>query len=116
VVLVTTDVERAVAWYGDRLGLPVLRLEEWRRGEVLFPSLRVAEGTIIDVLGGERSGVNVDHIAFVVEDADLAEVVSGGRFEVIGGPTRLFGARGEGEGVYVRDPDGNVVELRTYRD
>ncbi len=26
----------------------------------------------------------------------------------------LWGAQGYGEGVYVRDPDGNMVELRTY--
>jgi catechol 2,3-dioxygenase-like lactoylglutathione lyase family enzyme len=25
-----------------------------------------------------------------------------------------FGARGEGESIYVRDPDGLLVEFRTY--
>ena len=27
---------------------------------------------------------------------------------------QLFGARGTGTGLYVKDPDGNTVELRTY--
>ena len=31
------------------------------------------------------------------------------------GPRRLYGARGWGRGFYIRDPDGNVVELRNYR-
>jgi hypothetical protein len=32
------------------------------------------------------------------------------------GPSRVWGAQGEGWGLYVRDPDGNVVELRHYGD
>ena len=27
---------------GDRLGLELVRVDEWRRGEVLFPSVRVS--------------------------------------------------------------------------
>jgi catechol 2,3-dioxygenase-like lactoylglutathione lyase family enzyme len=115
VVLVADDVERLVAWYRDELGLEVLRLDEWRRGEVLFVSLRVNDTTLIDVLRGERAGENVDHVAFLVDDTDLDELVASGRFDVVMGPADLFGAQGTGRGVYVRDPAGNRVELRTYR-
>jgi hypothetical protein len=90
-------------------------LAEWRAGEVLFPSLRLSETTIIDVLAGERSGTNVDHFAVVVTDADLDQLASSGVFDVVAGPADLWGARGLGRGLYVHDPDGNVVELRTYR-
>ena len=34
--------------------------------------------------------------------------------DVVAGPVRLWGAQGWGRGVYVRDPDGNTIELRTY--
>ena len=114
VVLVVADVERSVAWYADRLGLEPLRLEEWRRGEVFFPSLRVSEETIIDVLQGDRSGTNVDHVCLVIAETDLQAVADSGRFEVVDGPDKRWGARGDGLSLYVKDPDGNTVELRHY--
>jgi catechol 2,3-dioxygenase-like lactoylglutathione lyase family enzyme len=114
VVLTVPDVEAVTAWYRDELGLEVLRLEEWRRKEVLFVSLRVSSTSLIDVLQGERTGENVNHVALVVEDVDLDELAASGRFEIVMGPADLYGARGTGRGVYVRDPAGNVVELRTY--
>lgn len=114
-VLNVADVERSVAWYGDVLGLEVLRMEEWRRGEVLFPSARIDATTIIDFLATERSGENVNHLALVVE-ADLQALIDGGTFELAGPahPSDLFGAQGQGQGIYVKDPDGNTVELRSY--
>jgi glyoxylase I family protein len=114
VVLVSPDVEALTAWYADRLGLEVLRLEEWRRGEALFVSLRVSPTFLIDVLAGERTGTNVDHVALVTQDVDLDALASSGDFDVEMGPADLFGAQGTGRGVYVRDPDGNRVELRSY--
>jgi catechol 2,3-dioxygenase-like lactoylglutathione lyase family enzyme len=114
VVIVTSDVERSLAWYCEVLGLAAERVEEWRRSEVFFPSVRVSAETIIDLLQGERSGVNVDHLCLVVEPQDLAALAASGRFDVVEGPTPRFGARGTGTSLYVRDPDGNLVELRHY--
>jgi catechol 2,3-dioxygenase-like lactoylglutathione lyase family enzyme len=113
-VLAVSDVDRTLEWYADRLGLEPLRVDEWRNGEVPFPSLRVNDATIIDVIAGPREGENVDHICLVVDVDDLAAVAASGEFEVVGGPSRLWGARGYGQGLYVRDPDGNVLELRHY--
>jgi catechol 2,3-dioxygenase-like lactoylglutathione lyase family enzyme len=113
-VLNVGDVERSLAWYCDELGLVGERVDEWRRGDVPFPSVRVDHSTIIDLLATERTGQNVDHICLVIEPTDLDALAASGQFDVVGGPARLFGARGEGSGLYVRDPDGNVVELRQY--
>lgn len=113
-MLVVGDVERSVAWYRDELHLPVERLDEWRAGTVLFPSLRVSNDTLIDVIQGTRSGENVNHVALTLEDTDLDQLARSGRFDVVGGPADLWGARGNGRGLYVRDPDGNTIELRTY--
>jgi glyoxylase I family protein len=111
VVLITPDPERLVAWYARVLGLPPLRLEQWRAGEVPFASLRVDAGTIIDVLRGERTGRNVEHLAFVVVEADLDALAAE---HGVAPPRELFGARGTGRGIYLSDPDGNGVELRSY--
>jgi catechol 2,3-dioxygenase-like lactoylglutathione lyase family enzyme len=115
VVLVVADVERSLAWYCGELGLRGERVEEWRRGEVLFPSVRIDDHTLIDLLAGERTGTNADHVCLVIEPTDLAALANSGRFDVVAGPTDgLYGARGFATSLYVRDPDGNTVELRSY--
>ena len=81
---------------------------------VPFVSIRISPTFLIDVVAGERSGTNVDHIALTVEDADLDDLAAAGTLEVEMGPADLFGAGGIGRGLYIRDPDGNRVELRTY--
>ena len=118
IVLAVQDVERSVAWYRDVLGLEPLRLDEWRRGEVFFPSLRINEGTIIDIVptssGAAPSDRNVDHFCVTASPVDLAELAAGGSFDVVEGPVERWGARGNATSLYVRDPDGNVVEIRHY--
>ena len=116
VVLNVADVERSLAFYCDELGLAPERVEEWRRGEILFPSVRVDGSTIIDLLAAPRTGENADHVCLVVDPVDLDAVKASGRFDVVDGPARRFGARGDGTSLYVRDPDGNTVELRHYGD
>jgi len=114
VVLNVADVERSLAFYCDELGLAPERVDEWRRGEILFPSVRVDAHTIIDLLAVARTGENADHLCLVVEPVDLEVVKASGRFEVVDGPATRFGARGNGTSLYVKDPDGNTVELRHY--
>jgi catechol 2,3-dioxygenase-like lactoylglutathione lyase family enzyme len=116
IVLVCTDVERSLAWYCDELGLEGVRVDEWRSGDAPVPSVRVDERAIIDLVAGERSGVNMDHVCLVVEPTDLAALASSGRFDVVGNGAvdGLFGAQGYATSLYVRDPDGNTVELRHY--
>jgi catechol 2,3-dioxygenase-like lactoylglutathione lyase family enzyme len=114
VVLNVVDVERSLAFYCGVLGLAPERVDEWRRGEVLFPSVRVDAHTIIDLLAAPRTGENADHLCLVVEPVDLDALKASGRFDVVDGPATRFGARGNGTSLYVKDPDGNTVELRHY--
>src|SRR5258708_5107564 len=98
-VLVSPDPEGLVRWYTSELGLTAERLEQWRTREVPFVSLRVSDTFLIDILAGQRSGTNVDHIALVVGDVDLDALAASGRFDVEMGPADLFGARGVGRGL-----------------
>lgn len=115
VVLRSADVERALAWWTGKLGLTGDRVDAWRAGEVPFPSVRIDATTIIDLFAGTRSGQNLDHLCVVVDPGtDLDAVVASRSFDVERGPVEVYGARGTGRSVYVRDPDGNTVELRVY--
>ncbi|MFJ8473876.1 VOC family protein [Kitasatospora sp. NPDC094011] len=113
-VLNVADIERSLAFYTGLLGLEPVRVDEWRAGQVSFPSVRVSPGTIIDLFHRPRHESNVDHICLTVEPLDWQEVVDSGAFTVLDGPGPRYGARGTATSLYVQDPDGNTVELRWY--
>ena len=113
-VLACTDVETTLAWYLDRLGLEPVRVDEWRTGTAPFPSVRLSGDTIIDLVAGNADDGRLDHICVLVEPTDLDALARSGEFDVVDGPAPRFGARGMGTSLYVRDPDGLIVELRHY--
>lgn len=113
-VLVCADVEVTLRWYLDVLGLDAVRVDEWRLGDAPFPSVRVEATTIIDLIQGTPTDGRLDHVCLVVDRVDLEAVAASGVFDVVDGPGRRYGAQGDGTSLYVRDPDGLVVELRHY--
>lgn len=121
IVLLCADQERSLRFYCDTLGLEGDRIDEWRAGEVPFPSVRIDQNTIIDLFarpdGGSppADGANLDHFCVVVQPVDLDELAAHDAIDVVRGPQdHLYGARGYATSLYVRDPDGNTVELRSY--
>ena len=121
IVLRSSNVERSLSFYCDALGMEGLRVEEWRRGEVRFPSVRASGETIIDLFPadgppGPGEGQSLDHFCLVVEAGGLDEVLA--KVESFGlspGPKQSrWGARGRGESSYVEGPEGVTVELRHY--
>jgi catechol 2,3-dioxygenase-like lactoylglutathione lyase family enzyme len=113
VVVNSTDIERSLLFYCDVLGLEPVRVDEWRRGEVFFPSARVNATTIVDLFPAERTGENVNHFCLVVDD-DIESLEA--KFPEGSRQDGLFGAQGIASSLYVADPDGNTVELRHYGD
>lgn len=113
-VLNVTDVERSLAFYTGPLGLAAERVDEWRAGTLPFPSVRINEHTILDLVSKPRGESNVDHFCLVVEPLDWQEVIDAGTFTVLEGPVGRSGARGNATSIYVADPDGNTIELRWY--
>ncbi len=114
IVLNVADVERSLAWYVDTVGLIGERVDLWRRGQASFPSVRVDAGTIIDLVLANSTGSNLDHLCLVVTRDNVDASVTDDRFTVVEGPGPRFGARGDGWSVYVKDPDDNTVEFRSY--
>jgi glyoxylase I family protein len=114
VVLRCRDQERALDFYSRVLGLR----EERRIAQIGLIQLR-AGASMIDLVPAAAppsdEGRNVDHFCLGIEARDLAAVVRYLRdnaVEVMGEPAQRYGARGMGLSIYVRDPEGNVVELK----
>ena len=47
-------------------------------------------------------------------DVALHAVAESGEFDVVSDPSWIWGSQGHGWGLYVRDPDGNTIELKHY--
>ncbi|HZC47078.1 MAG TPA: VOC family protein [Candidatus Acidoferrum sp.] len=114
VVLRCRDQNRAYDFYTRILGLG----EERRIAQIGLIQLRAGRSMIDLVPASDarvESGLNVDHVCIGVETSDLNRVASYLReqsVEVIGEPAMRYGAHGQGLSIYVRDPEGNVVELK----
>jgi len=121
VVLRVRDVERSIRFYCGVLGcreerrLEALGLVQLRAGAALIDLVDVAGA--LGRLGGGPPGDserNLDHLALQLaaldEPAVRAELTAAG-IEV-GEMGERYGAEGMGPSLYLRDPDGNVVELK----
>ena len=121
VVLRVGDLGRALRFYCGALGCT----EERRVDSLGLVQLR-AGGALIDLVpvdsplgraGGPapgESGRNVDHFALRIERFDEAELRAHLEAHGVepGEVAQRYGALGMGPSIYVRDPDGNVVELK----
>jgi catechol 2,3-dioxygenase-like lactoylglutathione lyase family enzyme len=121
VVLRVRDLERATRFYRDVLGCPV---EKWQE-ELGLLQLR-AGSALIDLVtldgklgreggaGPGAEGHNVDHFCLRLsrfdEPALRAHLAAHG---IEAGQTvQRYGAEGDGPSIYLKDPDGNTVELK----
>jgi catechol 2,3-dioxygenase-like lactoylglutathione lyase family enzyme len=121
IVLNVRDVEQSLSFYQGHLGLAAERVDAWRRGEVRFPSVRINESTIIDLVAADGTNgtarQNLAHFCMVTDDPDLtstAQDLSRAGVHVEEGPIMRSGARGNALSIYFRDPDDNLIEVRTY--
>lgn len=126
IVLNMEDDERMIAFYTEVLMLAPDRLDEYRAGEVPFPSVRLNPETVIDLFPKRLWGksatrgsgwTNLNHFCFAVTkpvwDA-LRERLEAGGVSIEEGPVPRWGARGTGTSIYFRDPEGNLIEARYY--
>jgi glyoxylase I family protein len=131
VVLWVDDPAASLEFYGRVVGLAAVRAEEFRAGKAPFPSVRITESTIIDLMprsaapwaptadaAAGNAGHPINHLCLAMPRADFEALR--GRLERSGTPIpttleRSFGARGLApETFYFQDPDRNVIEARYY--
>ena len=118
VVLKVTDMDRALAFYVDVLGMTLERtIEDYqiyqlRCGEHLLDLALLRAGEELP----PRDARGTDHVCFLLEgemDTLLAHLNSA-EIAPEFGPQELYGATGFGLSVYIRDPDGHKIELKIF--
>ena len=121
IVLRVADVERSMAYYTTVLGCSVehisdeIGLYQLRAGDFIIDLVDVAG--VLGREGGPAPGLaahNVDHFCVRIEPFDEDKLrrfladhgVEAGRLY------NNWGGDGRGPSIYVKDPDGNTVELK----
>ena len=113
VVLRVRDLDRSIAFYRDVIGA----VEERRVKSINLVQLR-AGSSLIDLVpaDGDLSAApgNMEHFCLTITPFDpdsLMRHLSAHRVDA-GEIAERYGAEGHGPSVYIKDPDGNVVELK----
>jgi catechol 2,3-dioxygenase-like lactoylglutathione lyase family enzyme len=131
VVLWVTDPVASADFYDKAVGLRPVRLTEFTEGSIPFPSVRLNDETIIDLMphsmaermkmlpgAADSAGHPVNHVCLALPAEHFDTLRS--RLEERAVPVSKisydsFGARGSAtRSFYFRDPDGNVFEARHY--
>ena len=121
VVLRVRDLDASLKFYRDALGCTVEKHQEAvglmqvRAGESLI-DLVPLDGKLgrMGGAGPGAEGRNLDHFAIQIAPYDEAAIRAhlAAQGVEIGEAGRRYGAEGDGPSLYLRDPDGNVVELK----
>ncbi|MER7897521.1 VOC family protein [Streptomyces sp. NPDC096046] len=131
VVLWVRDPLAAADFYTKAVGLEAVRVAEFAAGEAPFPSVRVNDETLLDLMpltyaermtmlpgSADSAGHPVNHVCLSLSRGGFDALL--GRLEERSVPMSdlshdAFGARGAAtRSFYFRDPDGNVFEARHY--
>ena len=112
-VLEVLDLGRAIGFYRDVLGFPLVSRREDRAWLMAGTRTRIGLWTPQVGLARGRGGVHV-HFAMHVDDADFDGAVE--RLGSLDCSPEVIHVDDDGRGraAYVEDPDGNVVELWTW--
>lgn len=120
VVLRVKDLTASLGFYRDALGFPIERqldlgLVQLRAGASLIDLVPVSSP--LGKLGGPAagtSGFNMDHFALELEHFDAVAIFAHLDAHGIahGSVDQRYGAKGTGPSIYIKDPDGNTVELK----
>lgn len=118
-VLTVSDVERACEFYERVLDCEIVTFGEGRR------ALRFGDQKINLHPDGWDHEPKADRPTTgagdfcVLTETPIEEVANELReegVEIVEGPVEKTGARGPIDSVYLRDPDGNLVEISRYRE
>jgi catechol 2,3-dioxygenase-like lactoylglutathione lyase family enzyme len=120
VVIAVSDWERSNAFYSAVLGAELVELERQRYAYAIGDQRLNVHGPGTDA--GDlvaRDPVRPGNSDLCFEwqgtSGEAAEHLRSHGVEIVAGPVEREGARGRGESVYFRDPDGTLLELISYK-
>ena len=131
VVLWVDRPTESLEFYVNVIGLTPVRTQEYEAGTAPFPSVRLNDATIIDLMAKEMlpgvreftgarhtGGSPINHLCLCLDPADYAALagrLQSAGVELVPGSEASYGAQGEAvSSEYFCDPDGNVIEIRHY--
>ena len=132
VVLWVQDPIVSLQFYEQIVGLPGVRVEEYKAGSAPFLSVRLSKSSIIDLMAySSAPGTEtltkapgsashpVNHLCLALDEEEFEALIARLESASVNTQARMkqsFGARGLApEAFYFKDPDGNVIEARYYR-
>ncbi len=110
IVLRVSDQEASQRFYVDILGCTLDHVN----ARISLVQLRFGE-QLIDLLPGRPSAEGLDHFCLSIRCADLGavrEALAGRGVKLEGEVVERRGAYGTGPSLYLRDPDGYLIELK----
>lgn len=118
------DIEQALSFYHDLLGLPIRDREKFENDELPFVAV-VAGGRHLHLVPTEeRFDVSGEHICLLLRsdgtdsqnaiEEYLSELRAAGIEVEEGEPRERLGAYGRDWAAYVRDPDDRRIELKFH--
>lgn len=117
--------DTCVKFYSEVLGLTPENYDAWKEGNAKFPSVRVNSHNIIHFFPPtmwEELGDLIcapgkaNHVCLAYGDKEWNPLLKrlADHDVQIKGPFILSGARGTGTSIFVVDPEGFTIELKTY--
>ncbi len=124
VAIRVSDLDRALEFYHDLLGMEIRDRERFEDGEVPYVAV-VAGGRHLHLVPTDGAfDVDGEHVCLLVRsegtgtraelDALLDDLRAAGVEVEAGEPHERYGAYGRDWAAYVRDPDGRRIELKLH--
>ena len=133
VVIWVKNAKRSLDFYTNTLGLESVREKDFLDDNARFPSVRINENTIFDIMESDEllplvqnftggatgvGGIPINHICLSMTQEEYESIVNqlgASGVKLTPGGEDVFGAQGQAvRSTYFNDPDGNVLEVRYY--
>lgn len=118
-VLTVASIERTVAFYTRALGMTHEVFGPGKRSALRFGphKINLHQADNMFEPKAERPQPGSGDLCLLVDDFDGIEgQLAAAGVPILLPPSERTGARGTLQSIYLRDPDGNLVELSTYKD